>query len=489
MARRPFGGTTADIAQDPSGDRVAGATVTVWTAETGGTQLTDLQTPAAVAIADGEVTSDSNGIISFLGPDDGTSVVWADGGLGGRTKMLATDLADRVEVLEDSPGGGAVDSVNGQTGVVVLDAADVGADASGSAAAAQAAAATDATTKANAAQAAAIAASQPVDPDLTAISALDSTTAGVLVSEGSGWVRRTFAQTKTLLGLTKSDVGLGNVDNTADTAKPISTATQTALDLKLSIASAIGTYPAKAGTETISAVWTFTAQPSGIVKASVGLGNVDNTADTAKPVSTAQQTALDLKANLASPALTGSPTAPTQTNGDNSTKLATTAYADGKVAQTITNGTTTSAPSQDAVFDALALKADLASPALTGSPTAPTASARTATTQVATTAYVDAEATATQRNTQTGTTYTTVLGDAGKVVRCTNASAVTVTIPPNSSVAYPTDTVLSVYSGGAGGVTIAPGSGVTIRNNSSGLTQYGECSLRKDATDEWVRIG
>lgn len=66
--------------------------------------------------------------------------------------------------------------------------------------------------------------------------------------------------------------------------------------------------------------------PTGIVKGDVGLGNVDNTADTAKPVSTAQQTALDLKANLASPTFTGSPLAPTQTAGDNSTKLATTAY-------------------------------------------------------------------------------------------------------------------------------------------------------------------
>jgi hypothetical protein len=45
--------------------------------------------------------------------------------------------------------------------------------------------------------------------------------------------------------------------------------------------------------------------PTGIAKADVGLGSVDNTADTAKPVSTAQQTALDLKANLASPTFTG----------------------------------------------------------------------------------------------------------------------------------------------------------------------------------------
>lgn len=63
-------------------------------------------------------------------------------------------------------------------------------------------------------------------------------------------------------------------------------------------------------------------------------------------------------------------------------------YVDAKIAQTITNSVTTSAPSQDAVFDALALKAPLASPALTGVPTAPTASPGTNTTQIASTAFV-----------------------------------------------------------------------------------------------------
>jgi len=63
-----------------------------------------------------------------------------------------------------------------------------------------------------------------------------------------------------------------------------------------------------------------------ITKSSLGLGNVDNTTDSAKPVSTAQQTALDLKAPLSSPALTGNPTAPTPTAGDNDTSIATTAF-------------------------------------------------------------------------------------------------------------------------------------------------------------------
>jgi hypothetical protein len=84
--------------------------------------------------------------------------------------------------------------------------------------------------------------------------------------------------TGTVSGISKSMVGLSNVDNTSDAAKPVSTATQTALDLKANLAGP-----------------TFTGTVSGISKSMVGLGSVDNTADTAKPVSTAQQTALDLK--------------------------------------------------------------------------------------------------------------------------------------------------------------------------------------------------
>jgi hypothetical protein len=91
--------------------------------------------------------------------------------------------------------------------------------------------------------------------------------------------------TGTVAGITKSMVGLGLVDNTADTAKPVSTATQTALDAKLASATAATTYAPIASP-------TFTGTVSGVTKAHVGLGSVDNTADTAKPVSTAQATAI-----------------------------------------------------------------------------------------------------------------------------------------------------------------------------------------------------
>lgn len=66
-------------------------------------------------------------------------------------------------------------------------------------------------------------------------------------------------------------------------------------------------------------------------------------------------------------------------------------YTDAKVEDQIIDGVTTKAPSQNAVFDALALKAPLSSAALTGTPTAPTASVGTNTTQIATTQYVKSE--------------------------------------------------------------------------------------------------
>ena len=97
-----------------------------------------------------------------------------------------------------------------------------------------------------------------------------------------------------------------------------------------------GTYPnptlaasgASAGTYTKVTVDTKGRVTTGAsaTKSDVGLSNVDNTSDANKPVSTATQTALDLKANLESPAFTGTPTAPTASAGTNTTQLATTAF-------------------------------------------------------------------------------------------------------------------------------------------------------------------
>ena len=87
----------------------------------------------------------------------------------------------------------------------------------------------------------------------------------------------------------RANLGLGNVDNTADADKPISVATQAALNLKANAADLALKAPLASPT--------FTGTVSGIDKSMVGLASVDNTTDAAKPISAATQAALDLKLN------------------------------------------------------------------------------------------------------------------------------------------------------------------------------------------------
>jgi hypothetical protein len=261
--------------------------------------------------------------------------------------------------------------------------------------------------------------------------------------------------TGTVSGVTKSHVGLGNVDNTADADKPISTATQAALDAKATpadittaidnliggapgalntlneLAEAIGDDASYAATITTSlgnkqdkvanvsdteigyldgvtsaiqtqlnskaptADPTFTGTVSGVTKAHVGLGNVDNTTDANKPVSTATQTALDAKVN----------------------SLVT----------------------------------------------------------------IDAET----------ASYTLVLTNRDQMVEMNVGSANTLTVPTNSSVAFPVGTRIHVVQTGSGQTTITPAGGVTV-NGTPGLktrAQWSAVTLVKRATDTWVAFG
>jgi hypothetical protein len=91
-------------------------------------------------------------------------------------------------------------------------------------------------------------------------------------------------------------------------------------------------------------------------------------------------------------------------------------------------------------------------------------------------------------NAQTGTSYTLVLTDAGKQVTMTNASASTLTIPPNASVAFDTAVRIQIIQLGAGAVTLTAGAGVTINSLSTSLVlgQYQVATLIKQATNVWV---
>ena len=93
---------------------------------------------------------------------------------------------------------------------------------------------------------------------------------------------------------------------------------------------------------------------------------------------------------------------------------------------------------------------------------------------------------------QSGTSYTAVLGDANSYVRFTNGSAVSFTIPSNSSVAFPVGTVIEMEQAGAGALSVVAGSGVTINSRSADLTlagQYSVAFVKKVATDTWTMNG
>ncbi|MCX7180707.1 MAG: hypothetical protein NTX56_18740, partial [Proteobacteria bacterium] len=100
-------------------------------------------------------------------------------------------------------------------------------------------------------------------------------------------------------------------------------------------------------------------------------------------------------------------------------------------------------------------------------------------------------------NAQTGTTYTFVLTDNGKLVTASNASAQTYSIPTNASVAYPVGTQINIIQIGAGQVTIQAVTSGTTTVASTGATatapklraQYSSATLIKAATDLWYVMG
>lgn len=126
-----------------------------------------------------------------------------------------------------------------------------------------------------------------------------------------------------------------------------------------------------------------------------------------------------------------------------------------KVVDAINDGTTTTAPSQNAVYDALALESTITT------------------------------------NQQTDN-YTLVLSDGypkSKIVEISKATAVTLTVPTNASVAFATGTVIWVRRTGAGALTVAGADGtVTITGSSGALTDPGQnvaMILRKTGTNTW----
>jgi hypothetical protein len=145
------------------------------------------------------------------------------GGGGGIDTEAAVDAVagalvagPNMSITYDDPGGTITLSAATVGGATLADGdyGDITVSGSG-------------TTMAVKATAAQVANKQPADTDLTALAGLVATTNNVIQSVSSTWASRTPAQLKTTLALTKTDVGLANVDNTADASKPLFSTTTT----------------------------------------------------------------------------------------------------------------------------------------------------------------------------------------------------------------------------------------------------------------------
>jgi hypothetical protein len=124
----------------------------------------------------------------------------------------------------------------------------------------------------------ALANKQPLNTNLTVIAGLVPANNDILQRKAGAWTNSTPAQFKTDLALTKADVGLGNVDNTSDANKPVSIATQTALNAKADKLTAIATSTGLTGggdlsaSRTLSVVDDTTIQKIRLAKAGVLVG-------------------------------------------------------------------------------------------------------------------------------------------------------------------------------------------------------------------------
>lgn len=146
------------------------------------------------------------------------------------------------------------------------------------------------------------------------------------------------------------------------------------------------------------------------------------------------------KAELASPALTGTPTAPTAAVGTSTTQIATTAFVNAEIANDIAG------------------KANLASPALTGTPTSTTAAVGTNTTQIATTAFVNAEiANDAPSKTGTGASGTWPISISGDATTVDGKSINTLTAAGGIAYASSTTTLAAIGAGTAGQVLLSGG--------------------------------
>jgi hypothetical protein len=329
-------------------------------------------------------------------------------------------------------------------------------------------------------------------------------------------------------GITKTDVGLANVDNTTDANKPVSTATQTALDLKANLAGPALTGDASAVNLTISGNLTVNGTTTNlnstnlvIEDKNIVLGDALTPTDT-----TADGGGITLKGATdktfnwvdATDAWTSSEhinLASGKTLKYNGTDLV--ASQSGNSGKYLTtDGTSTSwgtvsgysAPTLGSTSIASGATVTTIAGLTLTSPVLNTPTLTLSTSSSTTDAVVAWDSTNKKLKIGNGTTsldfasstvvtnaqsasYTTVLADKDKVIEMSVGSANNLTIPLNSSVAYPIGSVINVVQTGTGQTTVVATAGVTI-NGTPGLklrAQWSGASLIKRATDTWVLVG
>jgi len=228
-----------------------------------------------------------------------------------------------------------------------------------------------------------------------------------------------------------------------------------------------------AGTAADSKIATAVAA---LTKSSVGLGNVDNTSDANKPVSTAQAAAIataksEAIADATSQVNAVIASAPAALNTLD--ELAAALGDDANFATTVTNG--------------LAAKAPINTPTFTGLVTV-------AASGVAFTDGTQSKEGVPSRTPiiQKSASYTlSSLTERDSLIEVASSSATTITIPANSAVAYPVGTSIDILQTSTGQVTIAASAGVTV-NATPGLklrTQWSSATLFKRAENTWVVYG
>jgi hypothetical protein len=376
------------------------------------------------------------------------------------------------------------------------------------------------------------------DVDDTEIGYLNGVTSSIQTQLGD---KSTASKTETLTnktltspvintptGITKTDIGLANVDNTTDANKPVSTATQTALDLKANLAGPSLTGDASAVNLTISGNLTVNGTTTNlnstnlvIEDKNIVLGDAATPTDT-----TADGGGITLKGltdktfnwvdatdawtssehiNLASgKTLKYNGTDLVASQSGNSGKYLTTdgtstswGTVSGYLAPTLGSTSIASGATVGTIAGLTLTSPVLNTPTLTLSTSTSTTDAVVAWDSTNKklkigngTTSLDFASSTVVTNAQT-TSYTTVLGDKDKVIEMNVGSANNLTIPLNSSVAYPIGSVINLVQTNTGQTTVVATAGVTI-NGTPGLklrAQWSGASLIKRGTDTWVLVG